>query len=1393
MTWFKNVNEKEYEIILDKELINVKIYPDDTVYTMKAKIAKMVYEDKAEENIDKIYIWCKHSINIKNKELVITTFLQNLFTNRVFVSKAEFLAAIKNVFSINDNISEELNSHKENVLSYTLALTILRNNDIKKMYEVVGHKYMVGNAYIYDIPIIPSKTENIVNNISNLNNYNIISEDHRLVYSYKCDKFYVKLSPPNLCPNIQHDQSFDRVINNSKIVDDIVNYKTILKDKVKISSHPTFIHVKYPSLNENQTIDLFELFSRSDISNDVCFIKCVQEAAVYYKLNKELYINNKITKDHINKWTKTNKNNNLLILKCIVKSRVHSILIYSSGMIDVKYIINKDNSYSYNDYISDEKQITHILTQFFKNADVGYNFHDTDNKNIIKSNIVGNITLLPNIKPPKHTLTTFKSTISQLTPFLNIIGENSSDKAKITRFLYKRVENYYTNANINNFINRNEINNTNDKANNNERINNLEILFDLKREVAKDTYNTWKSINKGKKILYNIQPFNGIMIKIELSRNGLSFNIDGIQNYVQEINILSCLTKSFIEPSKSKIAIHYINIGSDNESDNESDNDENDNDNDNDENVPNYDFNFDKNEYSSETIQNLEYLKTNKICPPIKSNQKGGKDFLTALKQANATLFTSEQDEQSKKGKHSKQSGYSTKCQWSDRKQPVVMTNDEIEYNNKCFKHLESNYLEMNKNYTKYGSTPQLRDKNNYVCPEIWCPRSRVALSMDIFEKYGKKCPFPDVDEEPEYLVKIDEEKPNKSTNKYIGFLESSHQGSRFCAPCCAKQLKIERINKCLNIETNAKEDKNNRKKYIMSEKFPTVEGRYSLLPSNLAKLFSNKNTFHGGKDGLTGAIGEKTNCYVKYGLTNSKQPFLEAISKSQESFIKIDYIKYILLNNGTTANQFVDLSRTKGDKYSITNFQNWFLSDEAALYIQLFNLEYLKSSVKLYAKDKDFVEQDAIEREALLYHSYELFKNYCNDNSIYKTHDIFLDYFDIDKTVIIFELIESEENDVDNENGEFVYLCNNQYDYEKSKQLLFLVKYKNYYEPIHKIEYKNKKFEYTSLHDRNSPDLKKVIDFIVKTCYETKKYKSDNKDIEYIVLNYDRSIYGIYTKKGILIPYDDTVNPNLKYYMENNYKFIYIDRLLEIHDKPISKKNVESIIKNKSYAIKLERDNYILTTHGYVIPLNKLVNKENLIKDDIAIYLNKQDNDSRLNYMSQIVKVDLLYKSFWNHVLSVLNKDEVSFLRHRNNPMSKDMKRSYLQKLIKEKFDIFQFDSNDNINYNISHDNVCYENKTADDCKLKEPCTWIFDLKKKSGSCKLKIPEYYKENYVNKIIDELLNPYVKLQKKYINRKQISDKTLYFTNQDTNIDKILDNLKHPEKQINKIEKISYKI
>lgn len=296
------------------------------------------------------------------------------------------------------------------------------------------------------------------------------------------------------------------------------------------------------------------------------------------------------------------------------------------------------------------------------------------------------------------------------------------------------------------------------------------------------------------------------------------------------------------------------------------------------------------------------------------------------------------------KDKTKKFKTYGRLCQKNDESQPIVMANDPDK---------DPSIDKSSYTYSiKTGSSTSRQFY--YICPRIWDPYVEKPVSYDaikdsIIKKKTKngiclsaKSPYGDHD----VIIRSDEKfKP------YPGFLSPSKHPDGLCMPACyikphndPKTSKYKQFKKCLgeNVEDNTSDKKDEY--YVLDKtKIPLDEGRYGLLPTNISKIFKS--------DCISGLLQNNTMCYLRYGIKQNNQSFLNAIcdiiseNRMNKITIKqlIDYIiekltkkLFNTLNNGSLGIIFYNRNSNKS---SYDNFINYLKSNDEINFRYLWDL----------------------------------------------------------------------------------------------------------------------------------------------------------------------------------------------------------------------------------------------------------------------------------------------------------------------------------------------------------------------------------------------------------------------------------------------------------------------
>jgi hypothetical protein len=231
------------------------------------------------------------------------------------------------------------------------------------------------------------------------------------------------------------------------------------------------------------------------------------------------------------------------------------------------------------------------------------------------------------------------------------------------------------------------------------------------------------------------------------------------------------------------------------------------------------------------------------------SSSGGAGIFMNALQQADAELF--------------KYPRYARDC--GAPRQPIAITNEEKgKMDPKSYDSIIENY----------GS-----DKNhvhNYICPRIWCPKSRIALTPEKLTELNGQCPGP-YHEEPIKLYELAYWKNDPKQEHHVGFIRSKDNPNQ-CLPCCFKEYKERVIRDCL--PSSPKKSPSKKKApvpqqdtYLFSTPAPIDANRWGVIPQALHEAFVPNVTYE-----LCTKALSMIPCFVRRGIDHQHDSLLNAL-----------------------------------------------------------------------------------------------------------------------------------------------------------------------------------------------------------------------------------------------------------------------------------------------------------------------------------------------------------------------------------------------------------------------------------------------------------------------------------------------------------------------------------
>ena len=348
-----------------------------------------------------------------------------------------------------------------------------------------------------------------------------------------------------------------------------------------------------------------------------------------------------------------------------------------------------------------------------------------------------------------------------------------------------------------------------------------------------------------------------------------------------------------------------------------------------------------------------------------------------------------------------KYKSYSRTCLSSEKRQPVILSDEELKKIND-----EHPGFLRKEDVISYGSDPN--KKFNYICPRYWCLKTNTILDPKDFVKKmengkeilvhptcGKIITGNKVTPGHYVYEFYNTQDKKEGFKKYPGFQIDKHPDG-FCLPCC---FTSPQKSECKN--NDEKEGKENE--YIIGmEKFPLSMGRWGYLPISLQQFLKVG-------DQLCKSNSTKP-CFLRHGVeTNSKQSFIACIAdafyygsydkvpsiqefkKTIVENLSLDY--FINYQNGNLVNDFYDV------KISSDKIDDFLMKSPISLKSKLYSLVYSSSPKK----------------EAVLYYkkvinSFLNFIDFLNDDTIIIDHTYLWDMVTQPKTFLKNEKIPSKD-----------------------------------------------------------------------------------------------------------------------------------------------------------------------------------------------------------------------------------------------------------------------------------------------------------------------------------------------------------------------------------------------
>jgi hypothetical protein len=487
-----------------------------------------------------------------------------------------------------------------------------------------------------------------------------------------------------------------------------------------------------------------------------------------------------------------------------------------------------------------------------------------------------------------------------------------------------------------------------------------------------------------------------------------------------------------------------------------------------------------------DNIINIDYLSLKKKDPY----------FETRIEKLDPVLIVKEDSKEF--------NSYSRVCSSSEKRQPVILTDKELDKINK-----EHPGFLRDEDIIKYGSNPN--KQFNYICPRYWCLKNNTIVDpKDLKEVIvnGKKelespnCGYvlPDNAKRVEpgyYVYEFYKPKPGKlNYKKYPGFQVDKHPKG-FCLPCCFDKYntigRIEANKKCNQKKNNVddanrkiKEKEQKEDEYVKGpDKFPLLPGKWGYLPIQIQNILNVVNTDCQISKTNTN-IKQNHPCLLRHGVEiNDKQSFVSCISdllyfgkrivddKNTVKIAKVLTIKEMkeLIIKSLDIDHFIT--------YQNGNLVNDFKTTDLNLNSNIDVEKY--STTKLYSKINKSNESEVLYFKKII-SAFENFINFLRDDDTIIDHTYLWDLiskpnknlFPNGINLIIFKI----PNDDITSNVELICPTNhysNEF-YEARKPTVILMKEDNYYEPIYSYTNNNNKIQVAKDFKEYDPHLSKTM-----------------------------------------------------------------------------------------------------------------------------------------------------------------------------------------------------------------------------------------------------------------------------------------------------------------------------
>lgn len=415
--------------------------------------------------------------------------------------------------------------------------------------------------------------------------------------------------------------------------------------------------------------------------------------------------------------------------------------------------------------------------------------------------------------------------------------------------------------------------------------------------------------------------------------------------------------------------------------------------------------------------------------------------FLTMLQQADPKIFVDTNN-------------YARSCMVTNFRQPVVMTKEEKAALD------QTEFGEGVDNFYEYGSDPN--KKNVFFCPRIWCPKSKVPMTPEQYERHGKKCPK---GEDPILPYNHEYWDNDPKVIHHVGF-HASKGAHGLCLPCCMRrpQTKIQdKLTECAPKTTSASVPVApvplatpspappapavvKQEYYLFTQPAPLAKGRYGVVPKPLHNAI-----FPDVSHAMCSKTLTSQECLVRRGIDHEDDSFISAVASGlgladKRTFVQwltkqLDPLTFVTLENGHILSLFVRPNPMIPSEHKslVKRWKAW--------------VNVHPTYTKMFEIDAE-IDSNRLAREIMYFDAYERFLEYVRSSEVknpYLFHDV------LRRLGVLLLLWEKQDNDTAFLYCPYYVNMNEVIDSMASSQnAILLLKDGGIYEPM-ELKYRNK------------------------------------------------------------------------------------------------------------------------------------------------------------------------------------------------------------------------------------------------------------------------------------------------------------------------------------------------